>query len=171
MNKETSKYKIFLNNIIKLFQTYLLGLAIFFIFRLIYLLRFCPDDIISIYQGDLPSAFLLGIKFDTVVLCYILALPVLLVMLVSFISSQKIQRFYSGFCRHFFFIMFIPAFLILILDQQYYTYFQSHINVLAFGFFEDDTKAVLKSIWTDHPVIRLVILYMIFISIQNSYDS
>jgi hypothetical protein len=165
MNKDTSKYKNFLTNIIKLFLTYLLGLIIFFIFRLTYLIRFSPDGIISNYLGDLPLVFLLGIQFDTVVLCYIIAIPFLLAIFISFFKSQLLQRFYSGFCRYFFFIVFLPTFLTLFIDQQYYTYFQSHINVLVFGFFEDDTQAVLTSIWTDHPVIRIVILYLILVAI------
>ena len=161
MNKDAITYKNFLSNIIKLFQTYLLGLSIFFIFRLVYLIRFIPKGLISNYLGDLPRAFLLGIQFDTVILCYIAALPFLLAVFFSFFTSQILQRFYSEFCRYFFLITFCRYFLILFIDQQYYTYFQSHINVLVYGFFEDDTQAVLTSIRTDHPVILIVILYLI----------
>jgi len=47
------------------------------------------------------------------------------------------------------------------IDHQYYTYFQSHISVLVFGFIDDDTTAVLKSMWTDHPVIIITVV-MVF---------
>jgi hypothetical protein len=161
INKNISRYENFLSDIIKLLQTYILGLGIFFIFRIVYLVRFSPKGLIHNYLSDLPVAFIRGIQFDTVILCYLLILPLLLAISFSFFRSQKIQRFYYSFCKYFFFVVLLLAILILFIDQQYYTYFQSHINVLIFGFFKDDTLAVLKSIWTDHPVILIVILYLI----------
>ncbi len=161
MKKITGRHENFLSNIFKLFQTYLLGLGIFFIFRLVYLFRFSPGGLISNYWSDLPLAFLRGIQFDTVVICYFIILPLLMAIFFSFFTSSKLQQFYYSFCKYFFLIVLLLALFILSVDQEYYTYFQSHINVLIFGFFEDDTRAVLTSIWTDHPVIPIVILLMI----------
>jgi hypothetical protein len=37
-----------------------------------------------------------------------------------------------------------------IFDYAFYSYFQDHLNILFFGFFEDDTIAVLTSIWKNY---------------------
>jgi hypothetical protein len=40
-----------------------------------------------------------------------------------------------------------------LIDYKYYSYFQDHINILIFGFFQDDTWALIKTFWHNYPVI------------------
>ena len=35
--------------------------------------------------------------------------------------------------------------------------FQAHINILIFGFFQDDTGAVMQSVWSDYPLVRVLL--------------
>lgn len=158
MIQRADLFQRFVWNLKKIFHSYLLGFILFFVFRLVFLLRFSPEGVISQYNSELIHAFLVGIRFDTMVLCYILTIPTLFAVLLLFVSSDKFHRYYERFCNYYLGIVFSLVSFLLITDQQYYTYFQTHFSVIVFGFFEDDTQAVLKSMWTDHPVIIITLL-------------
>ncbi len=152
----------FIKQNINLFKVYLVGIITLTSFRLIFLLRFGESGIVSNYTLDIIRAFVTGFRFDTQVLCYTLILPFLISFLLL-IRNDSIQKFIIKFSKYYFIIVFSLLILILIVDQQYYTYFQSHLNILIYGFLEDDTQAVTTSIWTDHPVIIVSIIYILLI--------
>ncbi|MGB0883023.1 MAG: LTA synthase family protein, partial [Vicingaceae bacterium] len=70
-----------------------------------------------------------------------------------FIPNQKLRSILISFSKIYSVIMLSLLVLILFIDQQFYTYFQTHLNILVYGFMEDDTSAVLASMWSDHPII------------------
>ncbi len=154
--------KFYLKQSINLFKTYLLGLLLFGILRLVYLLRFGETGIFSNYSSDLVAAFITGIRFDTQILCYVLAL-IFLLNFFLFIKIPKLQNSIVTFSKVYTIVIFALLTAIIIIDHQFYTYFKTHINILVFGFVEDDTSAVLASVWTDHPVIRVSIAFCIIV--------
>jgi len=148
---------------------YIIGLIIFTIFRAAYFIRFISKHISFYDATDIARAFLKGILFDTVVLCYLLVLPLILITLSYLFKNRKFRIIIDKTIKHYIIVALSLFVLILFTDQQYYTYFQTHINILAFGFIEDDTNAVLTSIWTDHPVLIITSLFIVFIiSIRKS---
>jgi phosphoglycerol transferase MdoB-like AlkP superfamily enzyme len=44
------------------------------------------------------------------------------------------------------------------MDFEFYGFFQDRLNVLVFGFFEDDTRALVSTIWKNYPVIWILFL-------------
>ncbi len=149
-----SANRLFLN-LRFLFRVYLLALGVFFIYRIAYLFRILEGEEIKSFSGDILKAFITAIRFDTVTICYGLILPVALSFfcLMGEKASSGIfltQKIYLTF-------LLVVFTIILIVDYYYYTYFQSHINVLIFGFVEDDTAAVIKSLWTDYPLLKVII--------------
>lgn len=109
---------------------------------------------------DLKAAFWLGLRFDLMPLAYINALPFILINLFYFIPG----KFGIKFCRFGVVnILTIGYFLLgwlYIFDYAFYSYFQDHLNILFFGFFEDDTVALLTSVWKNYnlPLWLTVIL-------------
>lgn len=131
--------------------------------RAVLLFRYCPDDVWKLYTSDMIPAFQRGFRFDLKVAGFIF-LPLMIGVLLGFFSEKRIssKKILAGMNKTI--KVLWPLFLFLFLvDQQYYAFFQSHINILAFGIAEDDTRAVLASVWSDHPLIR-VILILIFAS-------
>lgn len=100
--------------------------------------------------SDLLKAFWLGARFDLTVVCYILIFTFFFGVLPSLIHVgwKKITPILL-------LILFSILFIILTCDLGYYSYFQDHLNILVFGFFEDDTVALLKLAWRNYPVIWL----------------
>ncbi|MGZ3784949.1 MAG: LTA synthase family protein [Bdellovibrio sp.] len=48
-------------------------------------------------------------------------------------------------------------------DFGFYSFFQDRINVLIFGFFADNTTALIKTIWQNYPVIWIFLAFALFI--------
>lgn len=133
--------------------------------RLLFLFLFAPSDWRN-FSTDLPKAFFLGLRFDLTVLCYVHSIPLLL--LFSFLMSILICQFFNfreGFVKvqlekiyNFIFSSYYLLFLWLIvlfttLDTFYYGYYHDRFNVLIFGLIEDDTRAILKTVWKNDPVL------------------
>lgn len=104
-------------------------------------------------QAELRKAFWLGLRFDLMPLAYINAVPFLILNLAYFIpgkSSIKFSRFLIVLflCLGYFLLCWLYVF-----DYGFYSYFQDHLNVLFFGFFEDDTQAVIISIYKNYNLL------------------
>ena len=165
----------FLKQTINLFKVYLLGLFLFALLRFIYLIRFGEEGIFNHYASDLISSFITGMRFDTQILCYCFAL-IFLLNFLHFLPKEKLKRFIVAFTKVYTIVVLSLLIFILFIDHQFYTYFQTHINILVYGFLEDDTSAVMSSVWSDHPVIRLLlaialIVFVIYKLITRIYNS
>ena len=165
----------FLKQTINLFKVYLLGLFLFALLRFIYLIRFGEEGIFNHYASDLISSFITGMRFDTQILCYCFAL-IFLLNFLHFLPKEKLKRFIVAFTKVYTIVVLSLLIFILFIDHQFYTYFQTHINILVYGFLEDDTSAVMSSVWSDHPVIRLLlaialIIFVIYKLITRIYNS
>jgi phosphoglycerol transferase MdoB-like AlkP superfamily enzyme len=110
--------------------------------------------------SELRSAFWLGLRYDLMPLAYINAVPFLIINAAYFIPGKltiKVTRLSVVT------ILTLGYFLlawIYIFDYAFYSYFQDHLNILVFGFIEDDTIALLTSIWKNYnlPLWLSVIL-------------
>jgi phosphoglycerol transferase MdoB-like AlkP superfamily enzyme len=150
-------FKELYNRLYILFQIYLYQLLIFTFFRVAFTIRL--SDTGNFYQLplDVGKAFIKGLQFDTAIILYGLVVPLLAYLLCSFIPLQKYKSFSSIFVSYFCGATTALFTLILFIDQYYYGYFQSHINVLIFGLIDDDTNAVMRSVWSDYPIIRILL--------------
>ncbi|MFN8944691.1 MAG: LTA synthase family protein, partial [Pseudobdellovibrionaceae bacterium] len=114
--------------------------------------------------------FVLGARFDFSSLCYIQA-PVLFVLWVlSFLNIPLKDKWnllwtngLSRLFRVYFTVMITLLIAIHVMDFNFYSYFQDRINVLIFGFFEDDTSALISTIWKDYPILWIFSLLFVFL--------
>ena len=151
-------------------KTVLNGLKYFGYFFLIFLLNrflflgaYFNWEELRGFGTEVVMAFVVGARFDVSAICYAF-LPVALFWLMAlFIPKNKtatFSRFYNAFSVvYLFFALFVYVSL-LITDFFYYQFFQSHINILFFGIFNDDTQAVLHSVWKDYPVLKITLVYL-----------
>jgi phosphoglycerol transferase MdoB-like AlkP superfamily enzyme len=102
---------------------------------------------------DVLHAFWLGLRFDLSAICYILALPTLLAGPWIALGTQGSLRALQNFVKSYLAVFSFLVIFISVIDLFFYSYFQDHLNILIFGFFEDDTKAVVQSIWKNYPVV------------------
>lgn len=95
---------------------------------------------------DLAKAFVMGVRFDLVVVAYINALVTLTLLVVWAARSGRLFAAWKKALEYYYFLMYSLVFLVLCVDFGFYSYFKSHINILIFGVFEDDTKALFSTI-------------------------
>jgi phosphoglycerol transferase MdoB-like AlkP superfamily enzyme len=129
--------------IVFLFYTYLSGILIFTLFRLIFII-INAGALREIPVQEIFYALFMGFRFDTVISGYILLLPTLL-----FLTGELIPRVNKLLARISFFwiyIFYLVAFFICAADLPYFLQFNSRITVAALN-------------WTDTPSMMLKIIF------------
>ncbi|MBR0073412.1 MAG: hypothetical protein IJP95_06195, partial [Bacteroidales bacterium] len=136
-------------------KIYLLFLAEFFVFRLLLLfVNFGRLDGATL--GEVCTAFLIGWKFDTNVVCFIMAFPVLALIVADFFG--KMPNFLRWILIVFLSVVATAAFLVCGADIPYYSEFVTRFNVAAFNEFGNgNTGNVLKMIFTEPRLILYII--------------
>jgi phosphoglycerol transferase MdoB-like AlkP superfamily enzyme len=126
-------------------SVYLLFIFIFFLFRVLLLLTNTHEITgIPAFSRLVFSSFLIGLNFDTVITCYFLFLPVLLITLMKFVSPGK--KWMYPVVYYYFAVVSLPLFFICSSDLPYYHHYSSRISAAVFN-------------WTDSPgfVLRMII--------------
>lgn len=145
----------------KLFKTFVFGLILFTLEKIVFIYRFGNFSTFSLYAGDIPQMIFNSFRFDLQVLSYILGLFLLINHITLFTKSEKAVRFINSFSITLIPVLLIISILILIADQQFYSFFKLHFNSVAFDFFDEEPKLLLKSIWLEHPIIRIFLLTIV----------
>ncbi|MBA2403718.1 MAG: sulfatase-like hydrolase/transferase [Bdellovibrionales bacterium] len=129
---------------------FVLMLAIMTIARLAFTFAFGDWAELQTQMGDLKAALLLGLRYDLMPLAYVNALPFIL-MNLSYLLPGKITIKATRLAVMSLLLLGYGAVTWLyICDYAFYSYFQDHLNILFFGFFEDDTIALLTSVWKNY---------------------
>lgn len=151
----------------KLAQFYFFFLVIFFIFRLIFTFYYSEAGLVSENLGEVALAYWYGFKYDTIAISFLLFPIFLISTILSLFKSQSLVKLFYNFLKAYIFLGSLTYALILSVDIGFYSYFQDHINILIFGFFEDDTKALLQTFYKNYPVflagiISIVLVFILF---------
>lgn len=150
----------FFNNFYRLFKVYAFFLAVFTLFRFWFFVRLGDFNELAKTPGDVVVAFLRGMQNDTMIICYFLALPLVVYLTGIFILSKEYHRKATLFTAWYTGITLAITVIILFVDQYYYNYFQTHISVIIFGLADDDSQTVMSSVWTDYPIIRIFLAWI-----------
>ncbi|MCC6815681.1 MAG: LTA synthase family protein [Saprospiraceae bacterium] len=145
---------------------YLVMIGILTSVRFLFYFVFKGEHLRFVSFWEILEAFITGFRFDSMVSCYILSLPLVLLILSRLFPNEKVLgSFFRQFICIYSPVMICLMIFVCLMDLYYYAYFQNHINILFFGIVDDDTKAVLKGIWNDYPVfgicIGFIVLYWI----------
>ncbi|SFJ70179.1 LTA synthase family protein [Myroides guanonis] len=160
--------KLFSRSVLYGLRYFGLLVVLFFLSRLIFLITFGNWVELKEYKVGVLKAFLTGARFDVSAICYVF-LPVVLLWLAAIWIPKKKEvsflKYYRCFIDIYLFIALIVLLSLQIIDYFYYQFFQSHIDILFFGIFKDDTVAVLNSVWTDYPIFKIITCYLLAIFI------
>lgn len=160
-------YQFNITHLAKLiFINLLISLLIFGSARLILLIDIVDVAQLSVYKNDLFDLFFLGARFDIKVAAIAFSLPIVVGMLMANFQAA-FKRFLPVFVGYACVIQCIII-IFSIVNYFYYQTYGNHIDVFIFGLKNDDTYAVLQSVWNDYPVIKsllltLLISYFVFI--------
>ncbi len=137
-----------------LFPLHLVLLLLMTLNRLGLLICFNPG-LLNPPHPDLFKGFWMGIRFDLSLLSYFTLLSFLLVLCLR---NEKILRpfliFYWLTTISFIAVLFA-------IDYGFYSFFQDHINIMFFGFFKDDTWALIRTFWKNYPFVSIIVCAVI----------
>ena len=145
------------SQITRLFPFILLLFILFSMNRVIFYSLFVDtthggNSLTKILQG-----YLLGMRYDSATIMYGLSIPILL----FYIGLAIPFKMYLVFCRLFsrIWLTIIICFFafIFVVDIYFFEFYHDHLNIIFFDIFEDDTQAVLNSIWENYPLIPILI--------------
>jgi len=102
--------------------------------------------------GWLMRAVLRGGRYDFAI-GGSLALLVLLLTLPLFALPQRIARIAPNFAFALCIGLLGACTLLAAIEYYYYGFYHSRFDPVVFGLFEDDTAAVLVTVWNDYPVV------------------
>ncbi len=152
-----------LNIFKKLILAHILFLVLMSLFRGVFFLYYSPLDSVEAYSFDIVKAFFLGFRLDLTVIGYIQALPTIVLIVLYYIKSEKLLELSKKFFVIYLFITYFIVSLFLCIDFGFYSYFKEHINILLFGFFDDDTKALLVTFWQNYNVILILSIFFVYL--------
>ncbi len=132
-------------------------------------------QIFTFYAGDLATistvlpdyvqSVVVGFRFDLRVAAMAFA-PLLLVGLIlagtrAFRYVTRAISFYSG-------VMYFLVAAVSISNYYYYKTYGNHFDLFVFGLVEDDTAAVLLTMWQDYPIISATVLSVLIMWVATS---
>ena len=131
------------------------------IYRFIFFIYFADFSTVSSLKLYVLEAFWLGFRFDLSIIAYINAPITLLFIICLLFKSDSLFRSIISFIKYYYSIFFSLLFLIIFVDMAFFAYFKDHYNLMIFGFFEDDTIALIKTIFADYRFYVLVLVFII----------
>ena len=105
---------------------------------------------------DIVRAFYIGVRLDASVAA-IASIPVTLAFVVFLFIGNPIyfKKFFSA--AKFYYTAVFGLFLTLLcVDFGFYSYFQDRLNIMVFGLIEDDTMAILTTIYKNYNVFAVI---------------
>lgn len=143
---------------------FIFALLGFLFFRITYLF-FLGPDIGTLSANDLFKAFFVGLRFDLKTVAIFTAV-IFIIGGVFYIFNKKTWLYFKKISLTYMFLLLLAFNLLGIINFYFYTFYQSQINALFFGINDDDTLAVLTTLWSDFPVIKLLIILFAVSSLQ-----
>ncbi|HEX5624653.1 MAG TPA: LTA synthase family protein [Saprospiraceae bacterium] len=140
--------------LISLLSLYLTGMLVFCLFRII-LLAYTADDSISFAHELTLQSLLIGLNYDSVTLCYILALPLILLYFQSLVASGK--RFLAIGVSVMVCTMYPVLMFLSISDIPYYKFFKNRLSDSSMQWL-GQADIIVKMAWGSADTALLLVL-------------
>lgn len=123
--------------------------------RIVQLLWFWPDGFHPA-TNDLANALFQGLRFD------LKSAAILAIALAprKLLPRQLDVILYVGIA--------FSVFLLAVVNLQFFGFYKAPINANIFGLIDDDAEAIIKTIWSDYPVLLLLCAASAFAALQVS---
>lgn len=106
--------------------------------------------------SDLLQAFWIGLRFDAKVMAILMG-PWLLVATLLLALPRVAIAAWRRLWLPWALLCMVLVNLLSLVNHFFFSFYQGPINSLVFGLFEDDTQAVLDTVWSDYPLLGLLV--------------
>ena len=141
---------------------YAVGIVVFTLFRLLNTWVYCHNAAaVPDFEGQYFQALVMGWRFDTVVSCYLLTLP-LLMMIVGELAHIKVRGYYLTV--HIILVtLYTVAFFACAVDVPFFSYFFTRLNAVAAN--EIDSFGLIADMILSEPVYLLGLLAFVLLAV------
>lgn len=156
--------KLFQNSLYA-FGIYLIGIIFFTIFRIALIFSYLQfNETYTFQNSNLFKAMVMGFRFDTVISCYILILPVLLLCIGSFMKkgNKLIYRFVMWWSL----VLYNISFIFTAANIPYYLQFNKQINGSIWNWMSEP-GFVLNMMFSEFSFIIYIILFFVIAIIYS----
>ncbi len=147
-------------------QTFLFILFVIMmtIARVSFAFYFGDATTITVNSEEFRKALFLGFRYDLMPLAFVNALPFIILNIAFFIPGKFTIKTVRFLLVSLLFIGYLLIGWLYVFDYGFYSYFQDHLNILVFGFFEDDTRALIITIWKNYnvPLWGIILFFLHF---------
>ncbi len=157
--EERFNFNLILNSFFILIPINIFILGIMTLYRFIFFLFFADFETLSAMKLYVLKAFWMGCRFDLSILAYINAPITLLLLVCLILQSDLFFKSIISFIKYYYSLIFPLIFLLFFIDSGFYIYFKDHYNLMIFGFFEDDTLALIKTMLVDYRFWLAVVVF------------
>ena len=155
--EERFNFNVILNSFVLIIPINVIILIFLTIYRFVFFIYFADFSVVSSLKLYVLKAFWMGFRFDLSIIAYINAPLTLLFLICLLLKSDSFFKTIISFVKYYYSIIFSLLFLAIFIDMAFFAYFKDHYNLMIFGFFEDDTIALIKTIFADYRFYVLVI--------------
>ncbi len=148
--------------IIRLYPLIFILFVLFSINRIIFYFLFSGSALENNGFIDILNGFILGIRYDSATIMYGLSIPILLLYAGLLIPFNRYLSCCCVFSKIWMTIILCLFLFIFLIDVYFYEFYQDHLNIIFFDMFQDDTQAVLQTIWKNYPLLPIFIGLIIF---------
>ncbi|XDZ50372.1 LTA synthase family protein [Neisseriaceae bacterium CLB008] len=120
--------------------------------RAVLLARYGSNLTLAEHGQDLFKLFTVGLRFDIRMATIIFA-SLFLISTLSLIHAT-LHRYWLKPLPWVNALLLSLVGLLTVANIYYYATYDRHIDLFIFGIFEDDTKAILQTLWSDYPIVR-----------------
>jgi phosphoglycerol transferase MdoB-like AlkP superfamily enzyme len=124
-------------------------------YRLIFFIYYSKGVNFNGLGFDILKAFYMGCYFDLSVLATLNAPAVVLFVLLFIIGKQSPLKLFFYSLKYYYTIFISVILALCCVDFYFYAYFKDHLNILVFGFFEDDTLALIKTFYENYNLFLM----------------
>jgi phosphoglycerol transferase MdoB-like AlkP superfamily enzyme len=162
---------ILLNSIFLFFMT---------VYRLILFLSYAKTDyfkesysnnfFLQLVDLEIIKTFFMGIRFDVSILSAVNSIPVLIFIILFLFFNPVYFKYFFHFLKAYYTVTIGFVGIIFTIDFNFYAYFRDRLNILIYGFLEDDTTALIQTFIQNYNLflisflIIFIFLFIFFLS-------
>lgn len=133
-----------------------LCVAVLFVGRLFLYIAYTDAAVRQSHAADVPALLIKGLLFDIKAASLISALPVLSAF-VS-VSMRRLRRLYARTAAWLCSLLLTATLAAVAANGAYFKVYERQFDIFVFGLLEEDTVAVLGTLWADYPVVWSVLV-------------
>ncbi|OFY86111.1 MAG: hypothetical protein A3F72_06570 [Bacteroidetes bacterium RIFCSPLOWO2_12_FULL_35_15] len=142
-----------------LLKIYFSGILVFTLFRVILVITQWQQAA-SVSKRLLAEGFLMGLRFDTVVSCYLLSVPAILIIIRKFLKKRS--ELLLHFSNAYVISLYCIAFFICSVDIPYFEHFLTRVTYSVLNW-SDNPMFMFKLVFQDRSNYFFIALFIVLI--------